>query len=113
MRRLLALPEPPRAVFCFNDLLALGALRAALSHGLRVPEDVAIAGFDDIEDGRYSTPTLTTVSPDKEQVARTAVELLDTRIDAGRRTGLGAADCREIEARYRLVVRESTAGKTG
>ncbi|MGW0550447.1 LacI family DNA-binding transcriptional regulator [Streptomyces altiplanensis] len=113
MRRLLALPEPPRAVFCFNDLLALGALRTALSQGLRVPEDVAIAGFDDIEDGRYSTPTLTTISPDKDRVAKTAVELLDTRIDAGRRAGHGSAACREIEAPYRLLVRESTVGRAG
>ena len=64
MRRLLDLPERPQAGFCFNDLLALGALRTALVAGLSVPGDLAIAGWDDIEDGRYSTPTLTTVSPD-------------------------------------------------
>ncbi|MEU0234878.1 MULTISPECIES: LacI family DNA-binding transcriptional regulator [unclassified Streptomyces] len=110
MRRLLALPQPPRAVFCFNDLLALGALRTALSRGLRVPQDVAIAGFDDIEDGRYSTPTLTTVSPDKQQIARTAVEALHARIGGGVRTRRGLPAEQEVVARHRLVVRESTAG---
>lgn len=112
MRELLELPEPPQAVFCFNDLLALGALRTALSAGLRVPGDVALAGFDDVEDGRYSTPTLTTVSPDKEQIARVAVEVLDSLIGGGRgarRAGGEADGPREIEADYRLIVRESTA----
>jgi DNA-binding LacI/PurR family transcriptional regulator len=112
MRRLLELPEPPQAVFCCNDLLALGALRTALISGLRVPEDVALAGFDDIEDGRYSTPTLTTVSPDKEHIARVAVDLLDSLISVGgrRANGRGADDVRvrEVEADYRLIVREST-----
>lgn len=116
MRELLKLPEPPQAVFCFNDLLALGALRTALTSGLRVPQDVALAGFDDIEDGRYSTPSLTTVSPDKENIARVAVDLLDSLISvAGRRPGPqgGGADAevREVEAAYRLIVRESTAAR--
>ena len=56
MRALLALPEPPDAVFCFNDLLALGALRTLAEAGLSVPGDVAVVGFDDIEDGRYHSP---------------------------------------------------------
>ena len=56
MRDLLASAYAPDAVFCFNDTLALGALRALHEAGLRVPEDVAVAGFDDIEDGRFSSP---------------------------------------------------------
>ncbi|MEE3918666.1 substrate-binding domain-containing protein [Micromonospora sp. BRA006-A] len=63
MRHLLTTGVRPDAVFCFNDTLALGALRALHEMGLRVPEDVAVAGFDDIEDGRFSIPTLTTVAP--------------------------------------------------
>ena len=70
MARLLALAEPPDAVLCFADLLALGALRTLLAAGRRVPGDVAVVGFDDIEDGRFSTPTLTTIRPDKQQIAR-------------------------------------------
>ncbi|WP_369198707.1 LacI family DNA-binding transcriptional regulator [Streptomyces djakartensis] len=109
MERLLALEEPPQAVFCFNDLLALGAQRTALARGLRIPQDVALAGFDDIEDGRYSTPTLTTVSPDKEQLARVAVEMLEQQIYGSRHTG-GRPLPREVTAAHRLLVRESTSG---
>ncbi|WP_234356996.1 substrate-binding domain-containing protein [Streptomyces sp. NBRC 110028] len=47
-------------MFCFDDALALGALRALYERGLRVPEDVALMGFDDIEATRYSTPSLST-----------------------------------------------------
>jgi DNA-binding LacI/PurR family transcriptional regulator len=105
MHRLLDLPEPPDAVFCFNDLLALGALRALHDRGLRVPDDVAVVGWDDVEDGRYSTPTLTTISPDKQQIAALAVDLLAERLGTQRS---GAP--REVTADFRLVVRESTAG---
>ncbi|NUW40759.1 LacI family DNA-binding transcriptional regulator [Nonomuraea rhodomycinica] len=106
MARLLRSPSPPDAVFCFNDLLALGAMRTVLAVGLRVPEDIALAGLDDIEDGRYSTPTLTTVAPDKAQLARMAVDLLKLRID-----GRSDRPPREVRADYRLMVRESTVGR--
>jgi LacI family transcriptional regulator, repressor for deo operon, udp, cdd, tsx, nupC, and nupG len=106
MARLLELAEPPDAVLCFADLLALGALRTLLAAGLRVPEDVAVVGFDDIEDGRFSTPTLTTIRPDKQQIAELAVSFLESRTAGGL-----AAPPREVQARYDLVVRESTAGR--
>ncbi|WP_406274728.1 LacI family transcriptional regulator [Actinacidiphila glaucinigra] len=106
MASLLATAPPPQAVFCFNDLLALGAHRTTLAQGLRIPQDIAIAGFDDIEDGRYSTPTLTTVAPDKAQIARAAVQMLDQQIH-GRR-GTRRYDLREVTAAHRLLVREST-----
>lgn len=102
MADLLALPEPPDAVFCYNDLLALGALRTILSRGLRVPEDIALVGFDDIEDGRYSTPSLTTIRPDKTQIAERAVTQLL------RRLGGDNSPAVELAADYDLVVREST-----
>ena len=92
------------AVFCFNDLLALGVLHALAEAGVRVPDDVAVVGVDDIEDGRFSQPSLTTVALDKEEIARTAVELLAARID-----GAHDAPPRTVVARHRLVVRESTA----
>ncbi|WP_101789771.1 LacI family DNA-binding transcriptional regulator [Nonomuraea indica] len=98
----------PDAVFCFNDLLALGAIRTILAAGLRIPEDVAVAGFDDIEDGRFSTPTLTTVAPDKAQLAGIAVDLLKQRIE-----GRTDRPPREVHATYRLMTRESTLGGRG
>lgn len=105
MRRLLALPEPPDAVFCFNDLLALGALREAYERGVRVPQDLAVVGWDDIEEGRYSTPTLTTISPDKARIAALAVDFLAARLSAD------ADPPREVTAPFTLAVRESTAGR--
>ncbi|RKS72800.1 DNA-binding LacI/PurR family transcriptional regulator [Motilibacter peucedani] len=68
------------ALFCFTDELALGALHVLLSEGVRVPQDVALVGFDDIEDGRYATPTLTTVSPDLSAIAREAAGRLALRL---------------------------------
>jgi DNA-binding LacI/PurR family transcriptional regulator len=106
VRALLDAPRRPDAVLCFNDLLALGALRALAEAGVRVPEDVAVVGVDDIEDGRYGRPSLTTVALDKRQIAQTAVELLAARIDAG-----PDAPPRTVVAGHRLVVRESTAGR--
>ncbi len=72
----------PDAIFCATDLLALGALRTLLSHGIRVPDDIALIGLDDIEEGRFSTPTLSTIAPDKQTIARQAVERLASLIVA-------------------------------
>jgi LacI family repressor for deo operon, udp, cdd, tsx, nupC, and nupG len=106
MAHLLDLAEPPDAVFCYSDLVALGAIRTIVSRGLRVPEDVAVIGYDDIEDGRYSNPTVTTISPDKEMIATTAVDRLLLRIASDTPPpGL------EVRAPHRLIVRESTAGR--
>ena len=109
----------PDALLCLNDQLALGALRALHEHGLRVPEDVAVIGFDDVEGGRFSVPTLSTVAPDKAAVARVAVHLLHHRIEEAAQTpqasGAGAA-VREVQSpqdrvvAHRLVLRESTEG---
>ena len=107
IRALLALDEPPDAVFCFNDLLALGAMWAAQEAGYRIPDDIAVVGFDDIEDGRFATPSLTTIAPDKAGIGRLAVSLLMDRI-AGRRTG--PPDW--ITPPFQLHVRKSTIGMT-
>ncbi|NJC68528.1 LacI family transcriptional regulator [Planosporangium thailandense] len=104
MQALLDLEQPPDAVFCFNDLMALGAIRTLLARGCRVPQDVAVIGFDDIEEGQFSTPTLSTVAPDKEQIARLALRLVHQRIGAR-----DDAQPQEETADFRLVVRESTA----
>jgi DNA-binding LacI/PurR family transcriptional regulator len=103
MERLLALPDPPDAVFCYNDLLALGAMRALNRAGRRIPDDVAVVGIDDIEEGEYSTPSLTTVAPDKAEIARLAVGVLIESINGS------APTPSEIVVPHRLIVRESTA----
>lgn len=63
-------------VFAFNDLLALGAMHVLVTSGVRVPEDVAVIGFDDIDEARYSTPALSSVAPDTAALARKAIDLL-------------------------------------
>lgn len=102
MRSLLALPEPPDAVFCFNDLLAVGALRACAEAGLRVPEDVAIVGFDNTEESAYSLPSLTTIAPDKTAIADAAVDLIHRRL-----TG-SVSPPESVETPFSLEIRASS-----
>ncbi|MCR6489613.1 LacI family transcriptional regulator [Amycolatopsis sp. OK19-0408] len=101
MLGLLDRPQPPDAVFCFTDELALGALRAAADRGVAVPDALAVVGFDDIEDGRFSVPALTTVSPDKTRLAELALDRLVSRFT-------GPQPPRSLVAPHRLVVRETT-----
>ncbi|HEY0817107.1 MAG TPA: LacI family DNA-binding transcriptional regulator [Pseudonocardia sp.] len=104
MRRLLDRPDPPDAVFCFNDLLAVGALRSAAEMGLRVPEDVAVVGFDGSEEGAYSLPSLTTIAPDKSAIAEAAVGLLH-------RDGPGRRGPQDVMTSFTLEIRESSVGR--
>ncbi|EPD68961.1 MULTISPECIES: LacI family DNA-binding transcriptional regulator [Streptomyces] len=96
----------PDAVFAFNDLIAIGAMRVLHERGLRVPWDVAVVGFDDIAEGRFGAVTLTTVSPDKHAIAKMAVASL-LRSLSGREEPGG----RELTAKFELVERESTLGR--
>lgn len=68
--------QPFTAVFCSSDEMAIGAIRAIRSHGLRVPEDISVVGFDDIHFARYYDPPLTTVAQPKEDLGREAMSLL-------------------------------------
>src|SRR5208283_5188305 len=61
MDKLLALPEPPTGVCCYNDMSALGAMRSIHLRGLKVPEDISVVGFDDLFFASYTQPPLTTV----------------------------------------------------
>ncbi|MGW6024232.1 LacI family DNA-binding transcriptional regulator [Streptomyces sp. NPDC055099] len=70
----------PDAIFAFSDELALGALHVAHQQGIRIPQDIAVVGFDGIEDGQYANPPLTTVVPDKRQIAERALQCLADRI---------------------------------
>lgn len=76
MNQLLALPQPPRALFCHSDIMAIGAISQAKRMGLRVPEDLSVVGFDDIELSRYCEPPLTTVKQPCFEIGREAVRLL-------------------------------------
>jgi LacI family transcriptional regulator len=73
---LLALKDPPTAIFCGNDLMAMGALEAAHKRGLRVPEDLSIMGYDDSELARYTHPPLSTVVLPNYEMGRRAAELV-------------------------------------
>jgi len=76
--RLIGLPRlrRPTAVFCANDLLALGVLQQMTQHGVRVPDDVAIVGYDDIDFAAAAAVPLTSVSQPRHQLGRTAAELV-------------------------------------
>ena len=97
------LRNPPTAVFAFNDLLAIGVIQAARSRGLRVPEDVSVVGFDDLEFSTIVTPPLTTVRQPLAEMGRTAVSMLVRLLEHKRFETL------HFQLGTRLVVRESTA----
>lgn len=105
MREFLATGVSFDAVVSFNDSMALGAMRVLQEAGLRIPADVAVIGFDDIDETRYSLPTLSTIDPDKDAIAETAVALLLERIE---KPGAGIPP-REIAIGFTVVQRESTA----
>ncbi|HEU0013712.1 MAG TPA: LacI family DNA-binding transcriptional regulator [Longimicrobium sp.] len=105
--RLARLPEPPTAVFCANDSMAVGAMSALRGQGLRVPEDVAVAGFDDIPMARYLSPPLTSVHVDVHRLGARAVEMLCDALADPR------APPRQELVPTRLVIRRSCgAGET-
>jgi LacI family transcriptional regulator len=92
----------PTAIFVCNDMMAIGALRAAGQLGLRVPEDVAIVGFDDIELASYTTPPLTTVAQPKQEIGQLAVKLVFERM------GSPSLPPRHNVLSTQLVIRESS-----
>ncbi len=98
---LLAREQPPTAIFTSSDLLALGALRAVLDKRMRVPEEISIAGYDDIEVSKYAELPLTTVHLPKYEIGSTAVDLM-VKVLQGKRTN------RSISFSPRLVIRRST-----
>lgn len=106
MHSLLRSDARPDAIFCFNDLMAIGALRACHEAGVRVPDDIAVAGFDGIAEGQFSSPTLTTVSPDLDVLASEALRLILARIEGD------DSPARDVTVPWELVIRESTVGAT-
>jgi DNA-binding LacI/PurR family transcriptional regulator len=106
MQKLIALPEPPTAVFAVSDRAAFGAMEAIKDAGLVCPDDISVVGIDDIRDSAYSTPPLTTFSVPKYDLGKTAVLILqnlmlDKAIPPARTVLLG-----------KLLVRQSAAPPT-
>lgn len=103
MRDLLQLRRDFTAIFCFNDISALGAVRAICDAGLRVPQDIAVVGFDDIITAAFSKPSLTTVQQPLRKMGLTAAQVLLERIADPEKEWPA-----EIVMEPELIVREST-----
>ena len=101
-KRLLERKVPFTALFAYNDISALGAIRAFQEAGLRVPEDISVIGFDDIQGAAYSTPSLTTVRQPLAHMGRLAAQTLVARVEGGKEF------VPEIRIEPELVVRQST-----
>jgi DNA-binding LacI/PurR family transcriptional regulator len=104
-RALLATEQEFTALFAFNDVSAIGAIRALREAGRRVPEDVSVVGFDDIQSAAFQNPSLTTVRQPLRQMGVIAAETLLRRINAPARAPYPKA----ITVAPELIVRESTA----
>jgi LacI family transcriptional regulator len=102
-KQLLERRVPFTALFAYNDISALGAIRALQEAGLRVPQDISVVGFDDIQGAAYSNPSLTTVRQPLAEMGRIAAKALLERIE-GKKDGPA-----EIAIEPTLVVRQSTA----
>jgi len=101
-KQLLSRNQPFTALFAYNDISAIGAIRALQEHGLRVPQDVSVMGFDDIPGAMFHTPSLTTVRQPLNRMGEVAAQTLLERIE-------GKTDDSEIAIEPELIVRESTA----
>jgi DNA-binding LacI/PurR family transcriptional regulator len=102
MAELLDLAAPPTAVFCYNDMSALGALRQIRERGMKIPGDISIIGFDDIYFSQYLDPPMTTVRQPMRQMGRIAMETLFQIFE-------DAESRHDIRVPGELIVRKSTA----
>jgi LacI family transcriptional regulator len=102
MKKLLRLDPRPTAVFASNDLMALGAMLAMREENLRIPEDIALIGLDDIPAAKLVHPTLTTMTQMQEDIGRLAAEMIFERIE-----GTAPDKSRLVEMPYKLIARES------
>ena len=103
MQAILRSPQVPTAVFVCNDLMGLGALSAAHEAGVRIPQDMSLIGFDDIELARFACPALSTIAQPKQRIGVTAVDMVLERIQGGR------VEARQVILQPELIVRNSTA----
>lgn len=101
MEAFLAMSNRPTAILCINDYVAIGAMKAVLSRGIRIPEDIAIAGFDDTQLSSAMNPELTTVSQQSEQLGKQAMLILSKLIQKEKVTKLTVLE-------PNLIIRQST-----
>ncbi len=106
--KLLRTAPPFTALFAFNDISALGAVRALREAGKKVPEDVSVIGFDDIQSAAYQNPGLTTIRQPLREMGMTAAETLVRRISAPKNSEYP----RSIVVEPELIVRGSTAPRS-
>jgi len=104
MNSLLSMEEPPDAVFAYNDLMAIGALKSIHGRGLKVPADIAVVGFDDVQAASFTSPPLTTVALPKHEMGVKAMQLILELIS-------GKGKHKKILLPTKLVVRESCGQK--
>ena len=107
-KKLLASNKPFTALFAFNDISAMGAIRALRESGRHVPDDVSVIGFDDIQSAAYQNPGLTTVRQPLREMGRAAAEILLKRIN---HPGLEVQEKHIVEPE--LVIRETTGSVRG
>ncbi len=103
VRQLMSLPDAPTAIFCHNDIMAIGAIQEAKRLGLRIPRDLSVVGFDDIQFSQYCDPPLTTISQPRYEIGRQAM-LMMLELLRGHDVQAGS---RLLETQ--LVIRESAA----
>lgn len=105
LRTLIEIRQPPSAVFCYNDMTAIGVLRAAQEANISIPGDLAVVGFDDIPFASFVYPPLTTIIQPKQEMGRLAMEMTLKLTEAEDPAKLELSD---IMVEGELVVREST-----
>ena len=107
---LLELAEPPTAIFCYNDMIAIGAIQALQGAGLRIPSDCSVAGFDNIDLAAYVTPPLTTFDQPKLELGRQAAQMmLRLLAKGGQAEAASDTDPNVVVLRGKICVRRSTA----
>jgi DNA-binding LacI/PurR family transcriptional regulator len=108
LSRLADLDEPVTAMFCYNDMTAIGLLRAARGHGLSVPGDLAVVGFDDIPFASYVQPPLTTIAQPKPEMGKRAMEMVLALMSDGNGEGRPVSN---VLLPGELIVRQSSVGR--
>lgn len=103
MEKLLSLQNPPTAVFCSNDDMAVGAINAIFAEGLKVPQDISVIGFDDIQSAQYTNPPLTTVKRPIEKISMLGAQKLLEEIDGSEPRG------ERIFVETELIIRKSVS----